>query len=338
MNDVTGIFSPFPYRISPHVESARRHLADWVRGKGLVSRESARQRFERADFGWFVAVVYPTADLPRLSLVADWFAWMFLVDDQLDDGVMGRSPQEFRRLVDTMRAVLEAPEPSARADAEWPAAVSSLADLWSRTAAYSTSSWRRRFVQHLEECLSTAAVWETNNRLRGILPTEESYVTNRRHTGAIYVCMDLIDIVEDLDIPDSLYADPRFSAALDAACNVVCWTNDVYSLAKERSLGEVHNLVYLVQHHRNLTEADAVSHVRDAIAAERRAFLTAEAALLDAYPEHRAVLVPVVAGMRSWMRGNLDWSSRTQRYRTQADTAAVSPEEYLEADLMMTRR
>jgi Terpene synthase family 2, C-terminal metal binding len=334
VQDVPEIFCPFPFAVNPHVESPREHLADWVRRTGLVSGESARVRFEQADFGWFVAMVHPTADLTRLNLVTDWFAWMFLVDDQLDDGAIGRSPQEFRQIVATMRAVLEAPEPGAHTDAAWPSVVSSLADLWSRTTAYSTPTWRRRFVRHLELCLSTAAVWETDNRVRGIVPDEATYIRNRRHTGAIYVCMDLVDIVSDLDIPDALHADPRFAAALDSACDVVCWTNDVYSLEKERSLGEVHNLVCVVQHHRDLTEAQAVVHVREAISARTRAFLTEEAALLRAHPEHRVVLVPAVAGMRSWMRGNLDWSSQTQRYRPPAGTATAAPEEYLEAGLM----
>ncbi len=57
-----------------------------------MHRDSARERFEQADFGAFVGMVYPTADSENLDLVADWFVWLFLVDDQLDDGHLGRSP------------------------------------------------------------------------------------------------------------------------------------------------------------------------------------------------------------------------------------------------------
>ncbi|WP_324192478.1 terpene synthase family protein [Nocardia transvalensis] len=328
------IFAPFPFRINPHAEQTRAHLDEWTRRIGLVHREAARKRFEKADFGWFAAVVYPTADAAHLDLMSDWFAWLFLVDDQLDDGKVGRSPEHVGTVVSRMRSVLESPDfgAAAAADPDAPVAVSSLADLWQRTAADATPAWRRRYIRHLDECLTTAATWEARNRIEGIVPDEETYIEKRRHTGAIYVCMDLIDIVERIDVPENVYASPQFAAALDAACNVVCWTNDVYSLEKERSLGEVHNLVLVVEHHRGLGTDEALERVCAAISAQTRLFLDLERELLATFPEHAGVLDPYLAGMRTWMRGNLDWSSRSKRYRAVAD--GVLPEEYLEPALM----
>ncbi|MGW2231860.1 terpene synthase family protein [Streptomyces formicae] len=333
---VPDILNPFPYRVSPHVEQARAHLGEWTRRIGLVRRDAARRRFEKADFGWFAAMVYPTADAERLELMADWFAWLFLVDDQLDDGRVGRSPEQVKEVFAGMRAVLESADHGAAAavDPELPAAVSSLADLWLRSSSDATAHWRRRFVQHLDDCLTTAATWEAGNRHAGIVPDEETYREKRRHTGAIYVCMDLIDIVERIDVPVAVYESREFTAALDAACNVVCWTNDVYSLEKERAMGEVHNLVHVVEHHRGLDRDKALAHVIGATSAETELFLARERELLRAHPGHTAVLTPYLAGMRTWMRGNLDWSSRTKRYEA-AEVADDSrrPDAYLETVL-----
>lgn len=335
-----AVACPFPYEVNPHVEHARAHLADWTRRTGLVHRETAIRRFERADFGWFAAMVYPTATRPHIELMADWFAWLFLVDDQLDDGGVGQNPDHVREIVGGMRAVLESPDLSTAPadDPDLPATISSLTNLWGRTAVDASSNWRRRFVRHLGDCLTTAATWEAENRVNGVVPDERTYIVNRRHTGAIYVCMDLIDIVERIDVPEPVYDSPVFSAALDAACNVVCWTNDVYSLEKERSLGEVHNLVYVVQRHRNLDRDAALSHVCTAISAETELFLEREAQLLRAFPDHTDVLTPYVAGMRAWIRGNLDWSRRTLRYSGADVTAGVRPEEYLESALMTAKQ
>ncbi|UDF08786.1 terpene cyclase [Streptomyces sp. WA1-19] len=214
-----------------------------------------------------------------------------------------------------------------------PPAVASLADLWQRTASGASAHWRRRFIQHLEDCLLTATVWEGGNRIRGIVPDEATYIENRRHTGAIYVCMDLIDIVEHLDVPEELYDSPEFTAALNAACNVVCWTNDVYSLDKERSLGEVHNLAYLAEYHRGLDRETALAQVCAETSAETELFLAAEESLLAAYPGRTALLTPYLSGMRTWIRGNLDWSRRTKRYQT-ATEPQVLPAEYIERTLI----
>ncbi|WP_225858863.1 terpene synthase family protein [Streptomyces albicerus] len=336
--DGPDIRSPFPQRINPHAEKTRIQLAEWVRSTGLVHREAARERFDRADFGWFAAAVYPTADAPQLDLMAEWFAWLFLVDDQLDDGRFGRSPNRMRETVNQMRAVLEGHGRCDAAGPVLPTAVASLADLWERTAPQAAPEWHRRFVRHLEECLRTAAVWEAGNRISGTVPSEETYIANRRHTGAIYVCMDLIEIAERISLPDAVHTSPEFTSALDAACNVVCWTNDVFSLAKERSRGEVHNLVHLVGHHRGLDQRAARDHVCTVIAAETDLFLVAEAKVLTAFPDQTADLVPYTAGMRTWMRGNLDWSRRTKRYHSTADDGVDRPEEYLEAQLMEVER
>ncbi|ATL26532.1 hypothetical protein KY5_1514 [Streptomyces formicae] len=335
------ILNPFPYRVSPHVEQARAHLGEWTRRIGLVRRDAARRRFEKADFGWFAAMVYPTADAERLELMAGWFAWLFLVDDQLDDGRVGHSPEQVKEVFAGMRAVLGSADHGAAAavDPELPAAVSSLADLWLRSSSDATAHWRRRFVQHLDDCLTTAATWEAGNRHAGIVPDEETYREKRRHTGAIYVCMDLIDIVERIDVPVAVYESREFTAALEAACNVVCWTNDVYSLEKERAMGEVHNLVHVVEHHRGLDRDKALAHVIGATSAETELFLARERELLRAHPGHTAVLTPYLAGMRTWMRGNLDWSSRTKRYEA-AEVADDSrrPDAYLETVLTRAER
>ncbi|MBD0737951.1 terpene synthase family protein [Streptomyces sp. CBMA29] len=328
--ETPDITSPFPYRVNPHAEQAREHLAAWAREAGLVHRESARLRFERADFGWFAALVYPSASARHLELMADWFAWLFLVDDQLDDGLFGRSQDQVGEVVGQMRAVLEGHGPRTAGGGHVPTAVSSLADLWERTVADAPQGWPRRFIDHLERCLSTAAQWEAGNRIGGLVPPEDTYIANRRHTGAIYVCMDLIEIVQPAEFPESVRGSREFTAALDAACNVVCWTNDVYSLAKERALGEVHNLVHVVEHHRGLSEAEALAHVRTAIDRETGLFLACERETLAAHPRWAEPLGSYLQGMRTWMRGNLDWSRHTKRYRTSAATGEERPEEYLE--------
>ena len=337
--DPPRILSPFPYHINPHAEEARAHLGAWVTRAGLVCRDSARIRFTEADFSWFAAMVYPTADAQHLNLMADWFAWFFVLDDHLDDGGIGRSLDELGELAGQMQAVIESPDFGAEfvARPSVPPVVSSLAELWTRTARDMTPYWRWRFVDHVARGLAAAAVWEAGNRVNDRVPDEAAYIENRRHTGAIYVCMDLIEVVERICLPGVVCESEPFTAALDAACNVVCWTNDYYSLAKERSLGEVHNLVRVVQHHRGLTMQEACAHVCRAVCSETEHYLSLERRLLEAHPDHAAALTRYAAGMRTWMRGNLDWSSRTRRYQSVADLHPAGPGGYLESALLESK-
>ncbi|MGW8888128.1 terpene synthase family protein [Streptomyces sp. NPDC055749] len=333
-SELPDIYCPFPQRTNPHVGQTREHLDTWTRRTGLVHRESARARFEQADFGAFVGMVYPTAGSTHLDLTADWFVWLFLVDDQLDDGQLGRDPERVRGVVARMLAVVDGMDTAAVPDEELPAAVVALEDLWARTIPAMAPHWRRRFAWHLTTYLTTATTWEAGNRADGVVPSEETYIAKRRHTGAIHVCMDLIEIVAGIEAPESIHNDPRFITALEASCNVVCWANDVYSFEKEQVLGEIHNLVHLVRHHRGYGEQQAIDHVCARIAAETERFLTAEDELLEMYPQLAGILVPYLDGMRSWMRGNLDWSRLTPRYNPADVSQYEEPEEYLEETVL----
>ncbi|MEU0835888.1 terpene synthase family protein [Streptomyces sp. NPDC056231] len=333
-NELPEIYCPFPQRTNPHVAHTREHLDNWTRNTGLVQRDSARERFKQADFGTFVGMVHPTANEHDLDLVADWFVWLFLVDDQLDDGHLGRNPERVRDVVALMRSVVEGTGTGPLPDEDLPAAVVALADLWKRTTPNAAAHWLRRFTWHLVTYLTTATTWEAGNRANGVVPSEETYIAKRRHTGAIHVCMDLIEIVAGIEAPESIHNDPRFIVAVETSCNVVCWANDVYSYEKEQVLGEIHNLVHLVRHHRGYGKQQALEHVCAEIATETERFLAAEAELLMAYPQLSGVLLPYLDGMRSWMRGNLDWTRQTPRYNPADVSQYKEPDQYLEATVL----
>ncbi|MFG2810657.1 terpene synthase family protein [Streptomyces massasporeus] len=321
-------FRHLPPELNSHVAAAVSHLHEWTERHGLIGTTTARERFDRADFGSFAAATYPTADQRGLCLIADWFAWLFLLDDQLDDGVLGKDPLRTGELMSQIFEVLTGD--GAALPARAPSIVTSLADLWQRTEA--SPRWRARFVDHVITG-GLAARWEADNRARGTIPDVPSYVENRRHTGAIYVCMDLIEVVEGIDLPPDVYDSEPFARALRAACDVVCWTNDVYSLDKETALGEYHNLVTVVRHAHALTTDQAVDRVTALITDEVDAFTRWEEEALRALPGHTGLLEPYFAGMRSWMRGNFDWSARTRRYRDAAD-AGPETVDYLELALV----
>jgi hypothetical protein len=303
----------------------------------LVQKQTARQRFMQANFAWFAACTYPTVDVHNLALVSDWFAWLFLVDDQLDDGVIGRQLEQVQEVMAELLTVLDEDTslslspPSAHSSS----AIASLADLWQRTLPQSTKTWRKRFFRHVADCF-TAAYWEAHNRVQGIIPDEITYIKKRRDTGAIYICLDLIDIVEHINLPLHVYNSQVFQDTLEATSNVVCWCNDIYSLEKEKTLGEHHNLVLVAQHAHHFTHQEAINYVSELISKEVQLFLNLEQQLLALFPMHTQDLQKYLAGMRSWMRGNLDWSSKTKRYRYLEKTVSGETVDYLEEILSVT--
>lgn len=98
----------------------------------------------------------------------------------------------------------------------------------------------------------------------------------------------------------------------------MAWFNDLVSWPKELARGDGHNLVLVVRKEGGLS-LDAA--VRDAVARhnnEVREFLAVRTAL---HPELLAMptVRHFVEGLTHWIRGNVDWSGETGRYRVDED-------------------
>lgn len=319
---------PFPVQAHPSADTARGHGAEWVVTSGMVRKPAAMTRFAHADFAGFAAATYPDTDEPGVLLMTDWFAWLFLIDDELDDGITGTRPDHIGKVMADIATTLRAADDPSAVPVGDTGAVSALIDLWHRTSSRATSRWRKRFGAHVGECFAAAA-WEADNRVHGVVPDESVYIRMRRHTGAIYVCMDLIEPMRDIELSGQVLAAESFQDALDAACDVVCWTNDVFSLEKERGLGEWHNLVALAGHARGLSDQDALGVVCTMIEERTAEYVRHETRLLGEFDSE--AVRRYAAGMRSWISGNLEWSRRTHRYREDAGAYAGR---YLEPSLL----
>jgi 5-epi-alpha-selinene synthase len=99
------------------------------------------------------------------------------------------------------------------------------------------------------------------------------------------------------------------------ANNVVCWSNDIISLDKEMKRGDVHNLVLALRCEHQLVLQEAIDHAGELHDAEVRAFIDLEPRLPSFGAAVDAELARYVVILRSWMRGNLDWSHASGRYR-----------------------
>lgn len=328
---IPSIFCPLSQAINPHVQAARQHVLAWVQQSGLVQRETARQRFIRADFGGFAALTYPYVGVDDLALVSDWFAWLFLVDDQLDDGSLGIQPEKAKKVTEDLLAVMESTGTfgTAFVEASPSAMVASFADLCRRTYPQTQSAWRQRFRSHFASCFA-AAYWEAQNRIQGVIPGVDTYIEKRRDTGAIYICLDLIDVVTRIDLPVQIYNHPAFQTLIDTASNVICWSNDIYSLKKEMEHDEYHNLVLILQHQNGSTLQRAIDDACDLTAREMQRFLEAERHIQGLFLLYAQDIEIYVEGIKSWMRGNLDWSSATKRYIDVEKTGSRETVNYLD--------
>jgi hypothetical protein len=302
------IFS-MPSQINPCAEALQAHAIAWVQAFRLVQKPAALQRFQEMHFSWLIARAHPTVQVEHMKLLNDWLMWMFLLDDQFDEGTIGRNPERVPAVMAELQSIVQDEQPRF---SPGPMTIA-LVNLWQRTRHTGSPSWRRRLLRHLFDYFDAYA-HETQNRATQGIPDIPTYIRTRQASGAMLFAFDFIEDVEQLAISDEAYALPAFQQVLEAANNLVCWINDIFSFPKEYARGDVNNLVMVVQQAHNLSLQEAVDMVGAMIADELQHFRDAAALIPTTSSKVDMALQVYVDRLQAWVRGIYDWSSETLRY------------------------
>ena len=100
--------------------------------------------------------------------------------------------------------------------------------------------------------------WEAENRVTGKKPTLSEYMHMRAASGAAHTVLDLTEITNQLTLSNEVLENPIIRRLYDIANVTANWANDVISFEKELSFGDVHNLVILFQHEKELSLQEAI--------------------------------------------------------------------------------
>ncbi len=304
------LYCPFPPAINGQADIVHHETVEWAWRFGLLLDEPSYRLFRSTHIGRLAARFHPDARRAELRLLSDWYAWMFLRDDRCDESEIGEHPESLAPGDTRFLEILKGEEPTNRDE---PLA-HAMHDLRLRLFPKASAAWTRRFLRTVTEHFQSS-LWEAANRARDTVPDLETYVRMRRITGGILVDLDLIEVVEGLRLPPEVRDHHTVQALARTSNNVACWANDLFSLKKELKCGDVHNLVIVLRHAKGLTLQEAVNLSVRMHNAEVHRFVMLESRLPVFGRTVNANLARYVAALRTRMRGNLDWSRESERYR-----------------------
>jgi (+)-eremophilene synthase len=308
---------PFPAAINAYAEDANQGTIAWAHSYGLMPSDPAgRHRHE--EYGYFAARVHPNASRQTLQIAADFIAWLFFADDHNDETETGIRIDWMTERLARFSAVLQGERP-ARSDSPL---CHALFDLRTRASQWVHSSWMTQFKRSMIEYFA-AGRWECENRQLGAALSPATYLAMRPFTGAVYPCFDLFAVTDALRLPDAAREHPVVQALRLRANNVISACNDIFSLEKELAHGDMHNLALAILNEQRCSLQQAVERAAAWHDAEVGAYLALERSLPSFGAVVDADLARYAGCLRAWMRGNLDWSRASARYRI----SASSPDE-----------
>ncbi|GAB3170121.1 terpene synthase family protein [Myceligenerans halotolerans] len=323
------LYQPFPLRLSPHLEQARRHSNEWAARMGFLAPDpllpgsglwTARQ-CAGFDFALCSAGIDPDATPAELETSADWLTWGTYIDDYYP-AVFGRGRGPAAALAQNARLVRcmptdlrPAPEPANPVE-------KGLADLWRRTAARLHERGRAEFRAAVESMLE-AMTWELHQSAQNRVPDPVDYIEMRRGTFGSDMTMALARLTTGRTVPDEVFASRPVRALENSVQDACCLLNDLFSYQKEIEIeGELVNGVVVVEEYLGCSKDEAVAVVNDLMTSRIEQFelvaateipgLAAEFGLDE--PARRG-LDAYVEDLRNWVAAIHHWHAETSRYR-----------------------
>lgn len=311
---VSDLFCPFAAGANVHATAVQKETAQWAASFGLLPDEWSRRRFYATAATKLAARTRPAVPLEQLRLTSDLYFWMFLQDDMRDESEVGWHPEHLSDEDACYLNILSGEDPAKR---DGPL-VHALADLTSRLRARAPGPvWTHRFARAVGEYLD-ATIWEASNRARGTVPDLATYVEMRPLTGGLRIDDELIGLCEGTRLPREVTEHEVVRFLRRTSANAVCWANDLLSLEKELTRGDMHNLVVVLARAENLELQQATQKVVRMHDAEVHTFIESAASLPSFGNAVDADLARYVTILATRMRGNLDWVRESERYRQRA--------------------
>ncbi|MGW1530091.1 terpene synthase family protein [Streptomyces sp. NPDC002159] len=154
-------------------------------------------------------------------------------------------------------------------------------DIWLRLCTGMPESWCADMAKDWRNFFDSV-VQEAVNRFKGAVPTEGEYRANRDTTGYMRLLLRLSERMRYYAVPSRVGQDAAFQALMEPyvwAHNIL---QDLFSFERECVQGDMHNIVFVLEHHRHMTRPQAIEAAVGLLREQFAAFLHAGAALPSA--------------------------------------------------------
>ncbi|KAF8623697.1 hypothetical protein AX17_007395 [Amanita inopinata Kibby_2008] len=295
---------PFKGTTNPYYLDASAESRAWINSFGVFT-DRKRAFFIQGQNELLVSHTYAYAGYEQFRTACDFINLLFVIDELSDD----MNGSDAHTILNTFRCALQ--------DSNWDDGT---------VLTKITKGFRKRFLRlagpnatkrFYEQCIAyTYAVGkEAELREQDLVLDTESYIQLRRNNSAVQCCFALIEYAQGTDLPDEVFENPNFSQAWIAACDLVCWANDVYSYDMEQAKGHHgNNVVTVLMKEKKFGLQDASDYIGEHSQELMKKYLTAKTTMPSWGPMIDSQVLRFIQGLECWIVGNLNWSFESQRY------------------------
>ncbi|KAF5359538.1 hypothetical protein D9756_003313 [Leucocoprinus leucothites] len=286
---------------NPHYREAAAESRAWINSFHIFSNR------KHADFvqglnELLCSHVYCYAGYEQFRTTCDFVNVLFVVDEISDEQSGKDASNTCFSFVEAMR----------NPDSDDDSVVAKITkDFRARFVRLAGPNNLRRFVKLCED-YTRCVIREAELREAGKVLSMQEYIPLRRNNSAVLLCLALIEYILGIDLPEDMYENPIFMKAYWAACDHVCWANDVYSYNVEQSKGHTgNNVVTVLMKDRNISLQETCDYIGDRCQQFMSDYLSARDELQATVGGDASRFIEAAG---SWIIGNLEWSFESPRY------------------------
>lgn len=328
-------YVPYPARLNPHLEDARIHTKKWARDFGMLEGSGVWEEsdLDSHDYALLCSYTHPDCDSEALSLVTDWYVWVFFFDDHfLEMYKRSQDRAGAKDYLDRLAAFMPmdlGPSSDGFPEATNPVEAG-LADLWARTVPAMSMDWRERFSESTRNLLNES-MWELANINIGRVANPLEYIEMRRKVGGAPWSAGLIEYVS-AEVPARIAHSRALGVLRDAFSDAVHIRNDIFSYQREvADEGELSNAILVLETFLGCTTQEAAEASNDLLTSRLHQFeQTALVELPQLFTDHAmdpaeiAAVLAYAKGLQDWQSGGHEWHMVSSRYMNK-EARATAP-------------
>jgi len=318
--DLGKMMADWPRAQNKHLEDVNSKILEIIETHAV--NDTVRMRLTKAMLSSQLAGWYPYASCDRIKALTSFQAWMFIIDDMLDQySIVEKFDFESlhvmladcRDFVERSLNVANTTEKAPLRYKDHDAVVSF--EEYAQTVCQSYSDNRPYRARIAKEAVATLDGYqqEALNRYAGRIPTLEEYLGYREASSCIMQVAVNFEFANGISLPEEVMESEEMRELYRAAVAVVWIVNDIVSLRKEIKEGFVENLVVLLSQGDIQKGIDgAVARLEREVAAVNEASEAAERRFADTpHKDHVSILSK---NCKNMCMANWLWSMRTPRY------------------------
>ncbi|POS72676.1 hypothetical protein DHEL01_v208929 [Diaporthe helianthi] len=298
--------------VNPNYFVAKARGDRWVE-KVMKFDKKMAERNAKVDLCYLASIWSPDASEDRLVMMLDWNHWVFLFDDQFDEGHLKEDPAAAAEEVKATIAIMGGDAP--RYTPESNPIRYMFQTCWDRLSAVCSQEMQQRWIDQHKRYFAQLLV-QVDQQVGGenFKRDVDAYMDLRRGTIGAYPAINLAEYGSDIRVPQHVYDHPSLQECMTVSADLVTLVNDVLSYRKDLELGVDHNLISLLQERDHLNIQQAIDKIGDMISECYRRWYIALADLPSYGEKIDREVMRFVEVCRAVAQGNLYWSFKTGRY------------------------